>query len=92
MINVFPRILGPSLKDGDVIYGKAPYFLLNIPQGEDHKVRTKRFSNIFNLVDMPGLPPDLEAIFGKIRQKKHFRQGFIDLIKTKVTIVSPIVR
>ena len=36
---------------------------------------------------MPGLPPDLEAIFGKIRQKKHFRQGFMDLIKTKVTIV-----
>ena len=67
------------------MYGQAPYFQLNIPQGEDHKVRTKRFSNIFNLVDMPGLPPDLEAIFGKIRQKKHFRQGFMDLIETQVT-------
>ena len=39
---------------------------------EPHKIRTKRFSNIFNLVDMPGLPAELDAIFGKIRQKKHF--------------------
>ena len=23
---------------------------------------------------MPGLPPDLEAIFGKIHQKKHFSE------------------
>ena len=46
---------------------------------------------------MPGLPPDLEAIFGKIREKKNFRQGFMDLIKAKVTIVIkytqyPIIR
>ena len=48
--------------------------LLNIPQDEHRKIRSKRFSNIFNLVDMPGLPPDLDAIFGKILQKKHFSE------------------